>query len=96
MNDIPRLIFMLKDFLNNLAPFIVGLTLLYFIFGVFRLVQSGNETAREQGRSIIGFGIVGLFIMVSVWGLVNIISNSVGFGPDASRAPQGPGVPQFR
>lgn len=96
MLDIPGLIQLTKVLINKLIPFIIALTLVVFMLGVFRLVRTDSEDDRKQGRQIISFGIVALFVMVSVWGLVNLLSYSIGFGPDASRAPQGPGVPRFK
>ncbi len=96
MRDIPAVINLIKEFINRLIPFIIALTLLFFIIGVFRLVRSSGEDDRKQGIQIISFGVVALFVMVSVWGLVNFLSYSIGFGTDASRAPQGPGVPRFK
>ncbi len=97
MKDIPAILTTVKDFFEQLIPFIVGLTLIFFMFGVFRLVRKGSEDDRKQGKQIIAFGIVALFVMVSVWGLVNVISESVDMKKDdTSRAPQGPGVPKFK
>ncbi len=96
MRDIPAVINLVRELINRLIPFIIALTLVFFLLGVFRLVKSSGEDDRKQGIQIISFGVVALFVMVSVWGLVNFISYSVGFGPDASRAPQGPGVPRFK
>jgi phosphoglycerol transferase MdoB-like AlkP superfamily enzyme len=64
---------MAKDFINTLMPFIISLTLLYFIWGIFRMVTSSDGSAREDARGYITWGVVALFVMVSVWGLVNIL-----------------------
>jgi hypothetical protein len=62
---------------------------------MFQLVISENEEARKEGKKVIIFGIVGLFVMVSVWGLVNILQETTNL-KGTSRAPQGPGVPGFK
>ena len=67
---------MAKDFINALMPFIISLTLIYFIWGLFRMVSSTDGSAREDARGYITWGIVALFVMVSVWGLVNILVSS--------------------
>ncbi len=81
--------------LGRLAPFIITLTLLTFLWGMFQLVRSGSEQSRKEGIQIIVFGVIALFVMVSVWGLVNLLRRTTGL-TGASTAPQGPGVPRFK
>jgi hypothetical protein len=60
----------------SLVPLIVSLTLIVFLWGIFQLVRSNSEDSRKDAIKIITFGIVALFVMVSVWGLVAILSNT--------------------
>ncbi len=84
-----------SHFLNRVAPFIISLTILVFLWGMLQLVRSGSEDARKEGRQTIIFGVVALFVMVSVWGLVNILRSTTGL-TGVSAPPQGPGVPRFK
>jgi uncharacterized membrane-anchored protein len=59
-------------------------SLLYGI--VLYIFRAGDETKRKEGLSFIYYGIIGLFVMVSVWALVSVLSNTIG----ASF-----GIPQF-
>lgn len=74
---------MAKDFINVLMPFIISLTVLVFIWGIFRMVTSSDGSAREEARGYITWGVVALFVMVSVWGLVNILVSSFGLNNTA-------------
>jgi hypothetical protein len=53
-----------------------------FIWGIFEYFIAGgaNEEKRKQGKSFILYGLIGFFIMMSVWGLVNVIVNTFGLG----------------
>ena len=63
--------------LNNLAPLIIGLAILVILWGIFQYIsKAGEEEKRAEGRMFIIYGIVGVFIMVSIWGLVNILDNT--------------------
>jgi|CXWL01.1.fsa_nt_gi hypothetical protein len=81
------------DIINNvLVPVVFALAFIVFIFGVFRYFISGghDEEARDKGKQLMFFGIIGFFVMVSVWGLVNIIVGSVGLNnapPNYLQAP---------
>ncbi|MBI2628060.1 MAG: hypothetical protein HYW71_01325 [Candidatus Niyogibacteria bacterium] len=47
--------------------------------GVLQFVTSGgDEEKRKEGRDHIIYGLIGLFIMVAVWGLVNAIAGTFG------------------
>ena len=65
---------LLNAFVNTLFPFIMGLALLVILFGILRyLAGAGEEEKRAEANVFIVWGIVGLFIMVSLWGFVNLL-----------------------
>lgn len=63
---------------NVVIPFLISLALVMFIAGIVKYVANGdNEEKREAGRGLMLFGIIALFVMVSVWGLVKILYSSI-------------------
>lgn len=63
---------------KTVIPFLVGIGLVIFLTGVIKFVGAGdNEEKRQGGRDMMIFGLIALFIMVSVWGFVNLLSNSI-------------------
>lgn len=83
--DVEELILEILYLLNLIIPVIFGLALVYFLWGLAQFIlNAGNETARESARSIMIWGIIALFVMVSVWGLVNLLTNT--FGLDTARS----------
>ncbi len=74
------------DFINRLIPFVIGLAVLFFIWGLIKYITAGgDEGSRKEAINTIIWGIVVLFVMVSVWGLVNILVNTFGL---ENQAPQ--------
>ena len=68
------------DIINNVAvPVVFALAFIVFIFGIFLYFIAGghDEEKRSKGRQLMLYGILGFFIMVSVWGLVNILTGSL-------------------
>lgn len=62
---------------SGVVPFLIGLGLVLFLIGVVNYVRAGdNEEKRQAGRDLMIFGIVALFVMVGVWGLVKILYNT--------------------
>jgi uncharacterized membrane protein len=68
-----------KSLLDSLIPIIITLAVIYFFYGVAKYVMAaGDEEAQKAGRSIMIYGIVGLFVIVAVWGLVAVLGNTLG------------------
>ena len=55
------------------------LALLYFIWGVIQyVIKADSDEIRTQGKQHMVWGIVGMFIMVAVYGIIAIIKNTIG------------------
>jgi len=60
---------------------IMAAAVVWFLIGVFQFIKAAGDAAgKSEGRNKIIYGIVGLAVMASVYGLVNILVNTV--GPD--------------
>ncbi len=76
--------------LQTIIPTLVALALALFLWGCVQFIMSaGDEKVRGEGKQKMMWGIVGLFVIVSVWGLVALISEITDIGPtNTIRAPQ--------
>ncbi len=54
-----------------------GVTILVFIWGLYGFFR-GDEDRRNQSKNHILWGVVGIFIMVSVYGIIRFVANTVG------------------
>ncbi len=82
------------DIINTvLVPLIFALAFIVFLWGVFQYFIAGgsDEEAREKGKSLMIWGLIGFFVMVSVWGLVNLFVGT--FNLDSSTPPPYPVAP---
>ena len=63
-----------------LIPLAFALCLLYFFWGVAKYIRTGagSDKATEEGKRIMIWGIVGLFIAFSIWGIITFIRNELG------------------
>ena len=65
---------------SGVIPLIIGIGLMLFLIGVVQYISSGdNEEKREAGRNLMIYGIISIFVMVSVWGFVNILISTFNF-----------------
>lgn len=78
----------INNLLNTLLPLIIAAAVVYFIYGIARYVMAGDEDAKAAAKDKIIYGVIGLFVMVSVWGLVNILTNTF-FGGSVTNAVPG-------
>ncbi len=85
LTNISLVIERFQSIINIIIPFIIGLGVLAIIYGILSFISSaGDEEARGTAKQFIIWGVIGVFIMMSVWGLVTILYNS--FGTDAATA----------
>ncbi len=76
-----------------IIPMLITAAVLYFIFGVVKYVVSSDSDDKGKAREVIIRGIIGLFVIISIWGLVGIIGNTFGIGVGGSlTGEQIPGV----
>jgi hypothetical protein len=69
----------LEGILGALIPFFITAALVVFLWGLLKFMSSvDSETAKESGRRLMVWGIVTLFVMVTVWGLVALLNRLTG------------------
>ncbi|HRH31261.1 MAG TPA: hypothetical protein PK950_01210 [Candidatus Paceibacterota bacterium] len=80
--DFPKIIdYVTCTITRSIIPLLFALALLMFIWGVLKyVIAPDGSDDREEGRWFMIWGIVGLFVMVSVWGLVGLVSNTLEIG----------------
>ncbi len=80
VTDLSDMICKLNDLLTMVIPLLIILAVIYFIWGVITYVVGGDEEAKKEGRNRMIYGIIGLVVIISVWGLVRIVANTLGIG----------------
>jgi len=71
--------FLVGCLLTNIVYIILAASVVLFFYGVVKLIlSSSSETEKKVGKSIMYWGIIGIFVMVSVWGLISILQNTFG------------------
>lgn len=66
-----------------IVPVILALAFLAFVFGAVKYYFIGGreESGRAVARQFMLWGILGLVVLFSVWGLVNILLSTLGIAP---------------
>lgn len=69
---------LIENIVGRLIPLLVAIALIWFIWGLIKFLLSGEEDKRTQGKSMMLWGIIALFVIVSIWGIVQYIASLVG------------------
>lgn len=68
-----------KVIINPIIFFLFALAMVYFLYGVAQyLLSPDNEEVHKKSKTHMLYGVIGLFIMVAVFGIMNLILNTVG------------------
>lgn len=86
-NNLISLIAFAGDVLNRIIPVLIAFALVVFFWGLIQYIRT-----HKNGRDTMIAGLVGLFIMVSVWGILRLAQNT--FGVNNTAVPTIPQVPQ--
>ena len=77
-SDLFGLLCKFGQLMNAVVPVLIALAVLYFVYGVVSYVISDDEEAKSKGRDRIIFGVIGLAVILGLWGLVNLLRNTFG------------------
>lgn len=63
--------------INLIIPVLVTLALILFFVGLIRyLVKSGDEKGKQRDKEVILWGLIALFIIFSIWGILGILKRT--------------------
>jgi hypothetical protein len=72
---------------SSVIPLLFSLAVAIFVWGVVQyVINDSDEAKKDKGRQFILWGVIGLTVMISVWGLVGIVTKT--FGINGSIIPQ--------
>jgi len=62
-----------------LVPILIAISFIVFLWGVYKsfIWNGDSDTERAKGRQFVLWGIIGLVVIFSVWGLVALVSGTL-------------------
>lgn len=96
--DAFSVIIVINRILSVIIPVLITMAVVYFIWGVIQYTVSTDDEKKKKARGAIIQGLIGLFVIIAFWGIIKLITNTFGVGPEqinSSAIPciPGPGVP---
>ncbi len=85
--DASSILTTIATFMKAIIPVLITLGIIYFIWGVLSYVLGKSDDAKKEGRDRMIYGIIGLFVIISIWGLVNILNSTFGIQQGGTLSP---------
>lgn len=83
----------IRTFVGQLIPVVIAIALVAFLFGLMKYLLSDSDDSKKKAKGFIFFGIIILFVMTTVWGLVALLGDVLNINAtDPGRAP---GLPTY-
>lgn len=68
----------LDNIVNPLVTLVFALATVIFLWGVYQyMISDADGGKRAEGAQHILWGVVGMFIMVSVWGIIRFVLSTL-------------------
>lgn len=77
--NVADLIGIFTNILLLAVPIVFSLTLFVFFWGLtkFFFFSGDNDEARADGRRLMVWGTIALFVMLSIWGFIRILQDTL-------------------
>ncbi len=74
---------------NILVPVLMAIAFIVFLWGVYKyfILGAADEKSRADGRQFTLWGIIGFVVILSLWGLVNLLMGTFGLSPGVAAPP---------
>lgn len=77
VQDLSSGVSFLKAAITTITQLILAVAVVFFMWNAFKYVKSGgDEEGKSEARGKMIYGVVGIAVMVSLWGLVNFLTGT--------------------
>lgn len=80
-------------FLGYVTPMLVTAAVIFFIWTVIKYTMTKDEGQKKKAKENIVPALIGLFIMVAFWGILTVVTNTFGVGPEQLNPADIPCIP---
>ncbi len=72
----------LRQLANSFIPLCMVIAVAAFLWGIVQFITAaGDEEKIKAARGSIIYGLIGIFVMVSFWGIIQVFGSTFGFTP---------------
>lgn len=86
--DLCRLVLEFGGIIQMLIFITASLALLVFFWGLVKYIAKADDpSAKEQGKNIMTYGVIALFVLFFIWGILYFIQDAFFIGDIESVSP---------
>lgn len=90
--NLTEIITLFTDIGLKVIPLLGAVAFLMFVWGIARFIKSaGNEKEIKDSKNMLIWGIIGLFVLMTIWGIIFFLQKELGV-----RIGDKPFIPQIR
>ncbi|MBU1178827.1 pilin [Patescibacteria group bacterium] len=76
-----------QSVVNAIIPLFMAVAVAVFLWGIIKYITAGGNAEKEkEARGYIIYGLIGLFVLISFWGIITFIRSALGVGGEQSGA----------
>ncbi len=75
--------------LNGLVGLAILVAILAFFWGLLKYLFQGGGENKAEALKVMFYGVVAIFVMVSIWGIIRLLQNTFGVTQNTSITPAG-------
>lgn len=81
-SNLLQLLGLAQTIVSRLVPFLIGLAVVSLFYGIVMFMWKGRDKAEDHDKWMkwMGYSILAIFVMVSVWGLIGFLGQMLGIG----------------
>ncbi len=74
--DLNGTLVFLSNFFNGLIGLFVTLAIVVFFWGIIKYLWSQDSENAHEGLKIMFWGLIAIFVMVSIWGIIRLLQST--------------------
>ncbi len=68
-----------RDLVNTIVPLFMVIAVAVFLWGIVKYITAaGDEEKAKSARGYIIYGLLGVFVMVAFWGIIQVVASTFG------------------
>ncbi len=78
----------IRSLVNTIVPLFMVIAVAVFLWGIVKYITAaGDEEKAKEARGYIIYGLIGVFVMVAFWGIINVVATTFGVTVGGTVAP---------
>ena len=77
--DLTSFVLVMGNIVNLLVPLVSTLAIVFFFYGLAKYVlNAGDEEKKAEGKNIMIWGVLAMFVLVTIWGIIGFLQKTAG------------------